>query len=114
MKAAPLTTPQMWCPKCNELVRVTKSGAIRLHARTIYVGNGREVKKRCAASGTAAPADGYRKFLATVVDDRTAILRGWKSDEAAALRRLEELREGRVAAEAALAEAVAALDEVSK
>lgn len=114
MKAAPLTTPQMWCPKCGELVRITKSGAIRLHARTIYFGNGREAKKRCPASGTSAPADGHRKLLASMVNNRTVILRGWKIDESAALRRLEELREGRVAAEAALAEATAALEEVSK
>lgn len=113
MSVLPLTTPQMQCPTCRKVVRITGAGSIREHARSNYV-FGRETRKRCPASGVFAPAGGHRRFLEELIEDRSAVLVSRRADEAAALRRLEELREGRVAAEAALAEATAALEEVSK
>lgn len=115
MSALPLTTPQMRCPTCRQIVAITKSGTVKQHSRMVStVFSFRERSERCPSSSTKAPSDAHRRFLEAVVDNLADSLRCRRNDEAAALHRLDDARRACVAADEALVEARAALEEVSK
>mgnify|MGYP003427959817 FL=1 len=75
MSAAPLDlrTPQMECPTCHAVVRITAKGTIAQHTRGVAktaFSRGRRggwhhstVDKRCPSSFTAAPEGAYAAWL---------------------------------------------------
>lgn len=115
MSALPLTTPQMRCPTCHQIVAITKSGTVKQHTRAVYsrfsFGSRSE---RCPSSFTEAPYGAHAAYIRSVIEYRQRSLQLSEQNVANARHHLEATQREEAIVRSLVAEATAALEEVSK
>ena len=115
MSALPLTTPQMRCPTCRQIVAITKSGTVKQHSRMVStVFSFRSRAARCPSSFTKAPDGAHAAYLRSVIEYRQRSLQLSEQNVANARHHLEATQREEAIVRSLVAEATAALEEVSQ